>query len=116
MSELDGTWVVLGYERDGEMIQPEGDAYLEIDGDRLGGTMGVNRVMGGIGPEGLTGPMASTLMAGPQHLMDQEYRLIRLLNAADRLVVDDSGMTWLHDGLTVVEFVRSGTDPGHPSS
>lgn len=116
MSELDGFWVVAAYRRDDEMVTPVGEANLEIDGDRVSGTMGVNRIMGGIGGDGLASPLASTMMAGPQHLMDQEYKLVELLNAADRIVVGQAGMSWLAEGLTLVEFKRTGTESDTPSS
>ena len=116
MSNLNGRWEVVAFRRDGEMVNPEGEAYLEIEGDRLSGTMGVNRVMGPIGENGLNGPLASTMMAGPQHLMDQEYQLNKLLDDSDRIVVGKDGMSWLREGLTMVEFKRSGTEAGVPAS
>lgn len=92
------------------------DAYLEIEGDRIGGTMGVNRVMGSLDEHGLPGPLATTLMAGPPRLMEQEQQLLRHLGESDSVVVGKQGMTVLHQGLPLVEFTRSGTDGDHRSS
>lgn len=116
---MQGEWVVTRYRVDDDFLVPAdegGTALLEVAGDRISGTMGVNRIMGAITENRVAGPLASTLMAGPQHLMDQEYRLHRLLESADRIVVGESGMTWLREGLTVIEMKRSGTDSSVPSS
>jgi heat shock protein HslJ len=119
VDSIQGEWAVIRYRVDDDFVSPAEDgprATLEVAGDRVAGTMGVNRIMGSMGDNGIAGPLASTLMAGPQHLMDQEYRLLPLLDTADRIVVGDSGMTWLRDGLTVVELKRSGTSESVPSS
>lgn len=119
LDAMQGEWVVARYRVDDDFVAPfdEGrGAVLEVAGDRISGTTGINRIMGSIGEAGIAGPLASTLMAGPQHLMDQEFRLHQLLDSADRVVVGESGMTWLHEGLTVIEMKRPGTDPSVPSS
>jgi len=119
VDSIQGEWVVTRYRIDDEFVNSAVDgpeATLEVAGDRVAGTMGINRIMGSIGADGIEGPLASTLMAGPQHLMDQEHRLLQLLDSADRIVVGDSGMTWLRDGLTVVELKRAGTSESVPSS
>ena len=116
---MQGEWLVTRYRVDDDFLIPAEEgrgAFLEVAGDRVSGTMGINRIMGSIGEDGIVGALASTLMAGPQHLMDQEYILQQLLDFADRIVVGESGMTWLREGLTVVEMKRSGTDSSVPSS
>ena len=119
VDSIQGNWEVVRFRVDDDFTTPAEDGpppVLEVAGDRISGTMGVNRIMGSIDESGIAGPLASTLMAGPQHLMDQEYRLQHLLDSADRIVIGESGMTWLRGGLTVVELKRLGTDLDVPSS
>lgn len=89
---------------------------MVVEGDRLAGSMGVNRLMGEIGPSGIPGPLATTMMAGPPELMDQETALLAHLQAADSIAVDEKGMTWSKDGLNLVEFSRPGTNEPQDSS
>jgi heat shock protein HslJ len=114
---LDGTWVVTSYRSDDEMIVPDHrvEAHLNIDGNRISGTMGVNRYMGQI-EEGLPGePLAATRMAGPPELMRQEDILLDHLQKADAVEVFE-GMTLSRDGLILVELRRRGTESPEPSS
>lgn len=122
MSEesLQGTWNVVRYLSDGEMVEPSPagrePAHLAVDGDRVAGSMGVNRLMGEIAADGLSGALATTMMAGPPELMEQESALMAHLQAADSVAVDNKGMTWSKDGLKLVEFSRPGTDEPQDAS
>lgn len=119
-ADLQGTWNVVSYLSREGMVEPSSagrePAHLIVDGSRIAGTMGVNRLMGQIGVDGLPGPLATTLMAGPPEMMEQEATLLELLQSADEIVADEKGMTWSKDGLTLVEFQRSGTNPTDRSS
>lgn len=106
-----GQWVVTRYRLGDEMVAPDqaADATLLVDGDRVSGTMGVNRFMGGHDGE-VFGTLATTMMAGPEHLMTQEQVLLGHLESADHVEVIGDGMFLSRDGLLLVELVQSGTE------
>ena len=112
-TQLQGTWNLVRYLSDEEMVVPSPGGreppHLTVDGNRIAGTMGVNRLIGEIGEDGLPGPLATTMMAGPPELMEQEAIVLELLRAADTVDVGETGMTWSRSGLNLVEFQRSGT-------
>lgn len=118
--DLQGMWTVVRYREDDGMVEPLPDgrepAHLHIEGDQVAGTMGVNRIIGRFGADGLPGPLATTMMAGPPELMKQETALLRLLQDADSIQVAEEGMTWSQDGLNLVELQRSGTNETDRSS
>jgi heat shock protein HslJ len=109
---LEGTWVVARYLVGDELVQPIAtppEATMTIEGDRISGTMGVNRFTGRLETGLPVGPMAVTRMAGPPEAMAQEHALLAHLQEADHVEVDASGMRMTRDGLTTVEFRRWGT-------
>lgn len=59
------------------------------DDDRIAGKA-LNRFMGPYDPDSDTpfGPLATTLMAGPQEIMDQEMVFLQLIAAVGRPVLD----------------------------
>lgn len=120
IEDIQGTWFVLSYLSGDQMVEPSPasrePAHLIVDGDRVAGSMGVNRIMGEIGDNGLPGPLATTMMAGPPELMEQETNLLAHLQAADSVEVDETGMTWSKDGLELVKLSRPGTDEPQDSS
>lgn len=105
----EGSWDIVSYRLAGDWKPTTGGPTLEIEGDRLSGNAGVNRVMSS-GTELPLGPVATTMMAGPPELMDQEQRLLALIAEADAVVHGLSGMFLLRDGLTVLELRRTGTE------
>lgn len=106
--------MVVRYRSGDEMVAPLAEGretvHLRIEGDQIAGSMGVNRVIGRLGDTGLPGPLATTMMAGPSQLMEQERILLGLLADADTIEVGEGGMSWSRDGLNLVELQRSGTN------
>lgn len=108
--QLQGRWNVIRYLSGDEMVGPQRmgsePAHLMVDGDRVAGTMGVNRLIGEVGVDGLAGPLATTMMAGPPQLMEQETTLLRLLHEADSLEVEGESLTFSRKGAVVLELER----------
>lgn len=76
---------------DAALIEPERLSLNFLDAGRVAGSGGCNRIVGGFSltGEGLQfGPMASTMMACPDPLMDQERRMI---DALEQVVAFDVG-------------------------
>jgi heat shock protein HslJ len=109
--DLEGTWVVETIAVGGELVPPlEGTtATLEFEGDRVGGNATVNRFRGGMGDETLFGPLATTLMAGPEDHMTQEHVYLRHLERIDAFEIENDEMRLLSDGLVVVTLHRGGS-------
>jgi len=116
LAALDGVWEVVSYLDEGGLVSPAFEATLVVEGDRIAGTMGVNRLMGRLEDALPAGPIAVTLMAGLSEAMDQEAKLLRHLEEADEVEVGDWGMRMSRGGLTTIEFQRSGTEGGSRSS
>ena len=78
-----------------------------FDGSRIAGFSGVNRYAGPYSADADgafgAGPLASTLMAGPEPLMEAEAAFLRLLQAAERFSVSGTELTLrTADGDTLV--------------
>jgi heat shock protein HslJ len=110
--DIEGTWRVTSYRSGEVMVEPdeEAEAFLEIDGAGVGGTMGINRFAGQLEGDSSFGAMAMTRMAGPPELMLQEDILLEHLQGVDEVEVNGDGMFLRRDGLLLVELERSGTD------
>ncbi len=85
---------------------PEGTvpSLLFLPEGRVAGSGGCNRVAGSfeLTGEGLSfGPMASTMMACPDPVMDAERRFLDTLSAVDRFDLDDDGALLLIGADTV---------------
>ncbi len=97
-------WRLARLTVDGEDIDLLGaEITFEQEGDRIGGSAGVNRYMGSW-DDGF-GPLATTMKAGPQPLMDLEQTV---LAALDRVATKESvgnRLTMTGDGVAL-EFVR----------
>lgn len=118
-NSLDGTWLVTSYRSADLLISPAENgrgATLTIDGDSVFGTMGINRFSGRIDGGLIPGPLATTRMAGPPPLMEQEDLLLSHLSEADAIEADGFGMTVSRAGLILMELRRSGTNSGDRSS
>ena len=77
------------------------DIIAEFDGKQLAGFSGVNSYSGPYtaGADGSfsAGPLASTMMAGPQAAMDAESAYLKLLEAAKKYEVADGKLTLTTD-------------------
>ncbi len=111
----EGKWRFVAYLDDGEWVEvlETGPSELTVEDGRLSGSAGVNRLLGSKAEVPL-GPVAMTLMAGPQELMDQEHKIVGHLNEATEVVSGMSGMFLLVEGLAVLELVREGTKEADP--
>lgn len=107
-AKLDGSWTVEAVTIGGELVPlVEGSQItVEFDGDKVHGRA-INRFHGSYGESGF-GPMASTMMAGPQELMNQEHAFLSVLSQVDGVSVERVGLTV--DGRIVTVLVRSGTE------
>lgn len=92
------------------------DPVLDIEGTRVSGTMGVNRLTGEWPDAFPLGPLATTRMMGPPDLQAQEDILLAHLTAADKVEVVGRGMFISNEGLLLIELTRSGTEEVSPSS
>lgn len=121
MSEAprDGVWVVTAYRSGDQLVVPVSqgrEPTLTIDGDHISGTMGVNRLVGRLEAGRVSGPLATTRMAGSPELMKQEEDLLAHLGDADAIEVVDDGMSLTGNGLKLIELRRSGTNDTDGSS
>lgn len=76
------------------LVEPERLTLNFLDAGRVAGSAGCNRIVGGFSltGEGLKfGPMASTMMACPDSLMEQERRMIDALEQVAAFDVDGRG-------------------------
>lgn len=118
----EGTWLVTGYRTSDDIAEiatplPEGPApFLVVDGDSVYGSTGVNRFRGKLEAGVITGPLATTRMAGTAEMTRQEEVLLRHLADADSIEVGEKGMILSRDGLSLIELRRSGTDDAGRSS
>jgi len=88
-----GAWRVTGL-GDAPLIEPERLSLNFLDAGRVAGSGGCNRFVGGfsLSGEGLHfGPMASTMMACPEPLMEQERRMLDALEQVMAFDVDARG-------------------------
>jgi hypothetical protein len=99
--DIQGTWTVTSYRSGEVMMEPDrrAETLLVVDGDRIAGTVGVNRFAGQLDDDSPFGALAMTRMAGPPDLMHQEDLVLELLQGADTVEVTDDGMFLLRDGL-----------------
>ena len=100
-SSLDGTEWQLS-QLGGAKPLTERPATLAFKGDRLSGTGGCNRFMGGFTGEGfrltVSQNMASTMMACPAPLMKQEQQMIEALKTVTRYSLNAQGQLLLFAG------------------
>lgn len=88
-----------------EPIAGETMPSLQFNGDRLGGTGGCNRLMGQFSLDGdrltINEQMASTMMACPEPLMEQEQNFIKALTTAQKYEI-------LPTGELVIDYGENG--------
>ena len=112
VAAIDGSWVVLEFLVDDNLRKPmEGSTLtLEILDGRVGGSGGINRFMGAFAEGDLVfGPLATTMMAGPLPLMDQETAYLGLLARADSATVESGSLVLSAHGTALVVLERAGT-------
>ncbi|RXV58931.1 hypothetical protein C6W92_16005 [Roseovarius sp. A46] len=88
-----GAWQITAL-GDAALIEPERLSLNFLDAGRVAGSGGCNRIAGGfsLSGEGLHfGPMASTMMACPEPLMEQERRMLDALEQVMAFDVDTRG-------------------------
>ena len=86
---------------------------LEVTGDRVGGSAGVNRFVGQVSEEGL-GSLATTMRAGPPDLMDQERLFLSHLNEVDSVESIGDEIVLLVSGIVVVSLAPLNSESGNP--
>ncbi|MEA1901910.1 MAG: META domain-containing protein [Actinomycetota bacterium] len=108
----EGTWLVEVFMVDGEMVPPlpGSTMSLEFVEGRVGGVASINRFMGQFGDELLFGPLATTMMAGPPQLMEQEGRYLGLLSQADSLLFGPNELSLIAKEDVIVVLKPEGTD------
>jgi heat shock protein HslJ len=99
-SPLTGTWrlanMTVSNTPTPMLPAPSTELTAEFAGDRISGSGGCNRFMGGFQTQGeqlSVGPLASTFKACEQSIMDQEMRYLKALEGAERYEVNDQGLT-----------------------
>lgn len=111
-ASLEGVdWFLESFGEAGSLksVLPGAEITLRFDGSngRFGGSGGVNRYFGGYqatdGKLTLTGPIGSTMMAGPQDAMDQESRYFTLLQTAESFKIEGKQLQ-ITCGKTTLNF------------
>lgn len=112
MLRIEGKWEVVLLMGDGEMVAPisGSEMTLEFDGGRVAGMATINRFMGQLGDDRVLGPLATTMMAGPPVMMEQEQRFLRLLAEADSTEIDPDRLSLFADGVEILTLTPAGTD------
>ena len=114
VSGLENTnWVLQSYGQPGNLksVLPDASitALFDSKNGQLGGSSGVNRYSGGYelknGKLLLATPLASTMMAGPQPLMDQEQEYLTAIQAVESYQVKD-GILQLNCGKQILVFTK----------
>lgn len=88
-----GAWQITAL-GDAALVEPERLSLNFLDAGRVAGSGGCNRIVGGVSltGEGLHfGPMASTMMACPDPLMEQERRMLDALEQVMAFDLDARG-------------------------
>lgn len=114
-ASLEGTiWELVSYQnRDGETVEavPGSGARAEFDGQQISGDSGCNRFSGSYTVDGNSisiGPLASTLMACPDPLMEQEFGFTSGLQSASTYEISGDQLELANaEGETVVTFVAT---------
>jgi heat shock protein HslJ len=99
-SSLTGNWRLVNMTVSGTptpMVPPQSTQLTaEFSGDRISGSGGCNRFMGGFQTQGeqlSIGPLASTFKACEESILDQEIRYLKALEGAERYEVNGQELT-----------------------
>jgi heat shock protein HslJ len=108
---LQGSWQITSYLGASELTTPvEGTApSIAIEGERMSGTTGLNRIGGHFNGSFPLDPLAVTRMSGPPDLMEQENAILGLLQTVDGYRLEDDELSLERSGETVIELNRHGT-------
>jgi hypothetical protein len=68
-------------------VAPVSRLTIEVQGDRVTGKA-INRIIGSVGQERLFGDMATTRMAGPPEIMEEEDVFLRHLSLVSEAIPD----------------------------
>ncbi len=111
----EGSWLVAEVAVGGELVPPLEGARLtlEVSGDRVGGSAGVNRFVGQVSEDGF-GPLATTRRAGPPDLMDQEGLFLSHLDEIDSIESIGEEIVLLASGIVVVSLAPLNSESGNP--
>ncbi|GEM_PF-2152776 len=104
------TWVLQSYGQPGNLISVLKDrevtAFFDSAKARVSGSAGVNMYGGGYDLKdnklSIPGPLISTLMAGPQPLMDQEKEFLTALQAAESYKIEGGKLTITCGGKALI--------------
>jgi heat shock protein HslJ len=109
---IDGSWLVEWFVVDEVAMTPmeSSTLTLEFAEGRIGGSAGVNRFMGTFGTESLFGPLATTLMSGPQPLMEQESAFLAALARATSMLYRPGELVLLADETPIMSLRPAETD------
>ena len=109
-----GQWTLVSIDGDDvdTLIQPSAKRpNLQINEDgRISGHAGVNRMNGSVDADKLAdgmfsaGPLASTMMAGPEDLMTLEHRVLEALGRVNRFRIDGDQLYLLDGDQTVLVY------------
>ena len=103
----DTTWTLV--ELEGATIEDEHAPNLvfDLEESRVAGTGGVNRVLGTFAlaqGELRFGPLATTLMAGPEEMMQRERAYLDALARVTSYLLEGSSLELLADDEVVARF------------
>jgi len=106
-------WVLESYGEPGKLqsVLPDAEITVRFDSAtaQVAGSAGVNRYFGAYKLDGnkliIPGPMGSTMMAGPQPLMDQETEFLMALQAAESCKIEGDKLT-ITCGSKVLIFTK----------
>jgi heat shock protein HslJ len=97
-SSITGNWRLVSITESATptpMVPPQTtELTADFSGDRITGSGGCNRFMGGFATTGeqlSVGPLATTFMACEEVVMNQEMRYLAALQGAQRYEIDDQG-------------------------
>jgi heat shock protein HslJ len=116
--DLEGVEWVLRQLESADALPAEAEITLVFDGDRVGGHSGCNRYMGSAiagegGAELGFGPLAGTMMACPQDLMELERRYLKALAAVRQFsfLVGRLALTSVDEDGQVTTLIFEGRAP-----
>lgn len=97
-SSLTGSWRLANMTESSAPtpMLPSQELTADFSGDRITGSGGCNRFMGGYQTQGeqlRIGPLASTFMACEEPIANQEFKYLNALQAAQRYEVDQGQLT-----------------------
>ena len=84
---LEGSWVVESIRVEDALAPPVSELTLEVQGDRVAGKA-LNRIVGSLGGDKVFGNMATTRMAGPPEIMEEEGLFLKYLSTVDEVLPD----------------------------